>query len=1190
MLWWNKTVRDLNRRLKRKHSPQQEAPVETLEWRLPLGSVPTPTGTLAGELLPIETVELLSDSDGQALRQALQTARQGLTDDVKSPDLQLELLNRPAQKSIDQSFDELEQLRRDIAIEQAAVNRLLEEEAAVDSASDNDSDDSNSSGSVVETVPDNEVSSEAIEQALDLLDLDENLKDNSSLNHQPSDAATDDAGARTDAAAVESGDIGTQTATVENDPRNVSGDATNAVPSNDGSIEVTQAVNITFAATSGPSDPPKPTVAAAPNFGGGRNNVSPEDAGNFDVSQFLPQEEDFSQHVGSAWFNNLAQSVTVKYDFRDLNGIANEINPAEQQAAIAALQAWSQATNGQLQFVRDTQASDSEIVNIGKGSMTAFGYEPQPGGILAVGGGLAINDTETGPIVTGIAWLDGSEQWDSEIGNDDAPGTFDVFSVVAHEVSHSLGGKDHYSSKSPDILNGTYSGPRDVAAIDLALAHHDFNAMSLEVATEQGGYDVHPITTGFPQLVGSEVQQLLNFATAVTPSRDAIIAIVDRGGNILGVRIEDGVAPLIKNNVATRTFAIDGAVAKARTAAFFANNGADLPPPPVPLPNGVKAGTGTPLTSRTIRYISQTAISFREVNSNPNATSGTVRGPGFVAPIGTGGHFPPAISFTPPVDLFAIEHTNRDGIEHPGADGDKRQAADNIKLPSRFNVGLNNVQFDGNNDNVVDTPYDANNDGVRDATYDSDNDGVPDKPVPTQFEINAPESYGTQSGLFPKAQARGIATLPGGIPLYRDTNNDGVGDFLVGGVGVFFPGPDGTADFEQGFVAGVGQTEAQRLNAPKVLEAELIAVAVGRGSRTALRLGVAGAVIEENPIPTLDIPFGRLTLVGIQLEVIGPRPGLPGVRDVLALRRRLGSGTLNGMDQVVKPGGVFYADGQSVPSGWLVKAHGSSIPGGLTAADVEQIVNNGIAEAARVRAAIRLPVGSRTKMVFAVSDTNGEVLGVFRMDDATFFSIDVAVAKSRNTAYYADSTAIQNIDRVRQNSSSPTSLTPAGTAFTNRTFRFLAEPRFPSGADGSPPGQFSQLHDLARATGIPANSVSNVTRLIESTAPINISNFKNNQASVTGHDAFMVGTNFRDPSNLANQNGIVFFPGSGSLYKNGVLVGGFGVSGDGVDQDDVVTSAGLNGYVPPANVQTADQIIVDGVRLPYIKFLRNPYG
>src|SRR5262245_10060484 len=158
-------------------------------------------------------------------------------------------------------------------------------------------------------------------------------------------------------------------------------------------------------------------------------------------------------------------------------------------------------------------------------------------------------------------------------------------------------------------------------------------------------------------LCAAEVEQLLDRASAATPSDGAIITIVDRGGHILGVRVEGGVVgagpnQIATGDVATLVFAIDGAVAKARTAAFFANDQAPLP-------------------SRTVQFISQTTITEREVDSNPNADpvlEADLRGPGFVAPIGIAGHFPPRVKFTPQVDLFAIEHTNRDSICHPGPD------------------------------------------------------------------------------------------------------------------------------------------------------------------------------------------------------------------------------------------------------------------------------------------------------------------------------------------------------------------------------------------------------------------------------------------------------------------------------------------------------------------------------------------
>jgi len=50
------------------------------------------------------------------------------------------------------------------------------------------------------------------------------------------------------------------------------------------------------------------------------------------------------------------------------------------------------------------------------------------------------------------------------------------------------------------------------------------------------------------------------------------------------------------------------------------------------------------------------------------------------------------------------------------------------------------------------------------------------------------------------------------------------------------------------------------------------------------------------------------------------------------------------------------------------------------------------------------------------------------------------------------------------------------------------------------------------------------------------------------------------------RNGIITFPGGVPLYKNGQLVGGIGVSGDGVDQDEVVAFAGTAGFEPGPGV------------------------
>ncbi|MBT4694068.1 MAG: hypothetical protein HOB73_12050, partial [Planctomycetaceae bacterium] len=652
-----------------------------------------------------------------------------------------------------------------------------------------------------------------------------------------------------------------------------------------------------------------------------------------------------------------------------------------------------------------------------------------------------------------------------------------------------------------------------------------------------------PVVNQSITITESDVKALLDRASAASSTTaDAIVAIVDRGGAILGVRVGTN----INMNEATLVFAIDGAVAKARTAAFFANEGA-------------------PLTSRTVRMISQSTITQREVEANPNITdpNSVIRGPGTVAPIGTGAHFPPGVMFTPTVDLFDIEHTNRDSILHPGANG-IREATDAL-LPYRFNIDP--------------------------------------AQVPSGQEIYAPESYGFQSGRLPLAQSRGIATLPGGVPLYKNGQ-------ITGGIGVFFPGSDGYATHEQGFTTEYGnnvktgpvsvnasrtevlQAAVDRTNAPKVLEAEWIAFAAAGGS------SAAGASVPTlngvAPVVGFDLPFGRIDLVGITLEVVGPNPTAADPRAGLTQITELGSqlslgNPANGVDQIIGSDNtgtsIFYAGGTQVPDQWLVmpqagKVHttfdvdGNPILEQITQQDVETIINNSIAQANEVRAGIRLLAdgtpGARTRMVFAVADLDGEILGLYRMPDATYFSIAVAVAKARNMAYYNSAAEVNPVDLCDTNQ--------LGKAHTNRTFRFLADPRFPDGIDSADAGCFSILND----PGIDPITAENIA------GPTPSSDFQ----SVLGFTRFNPERNFHRQSNATtslNENGVVFFPGASPLYKSAALIGGLGVSGDGVDQDDVVAAAGALGFEPPTEL-TVDNIKIDGVSLPYQKFLRNPLG
>ena len=96
-------------------------------------------------------------------------------------------------------------------------------------------------------------------------------------------------------------------------------------------------------------------------------------------------------------------------------------------------------------------------------------------------------------------------------------------------------------------------------------------------------------------------------------------------------------------------------------------------------------------------------------------------------------------------------------------------------------------------------------------------------------------------------------------------------------------------------------------------------------------------------------------------------------------------------------------------------------------------------------------------------------------------------------------------------------------------------------------------------------------------------------ASMLGAAGLWALTRQTEPPSADPWDRILIFPGSTPVYKGpAVLVGGLGVSGDGVAQDDVVTFRAAAGYAPPSAVLRADQVRFAGVRLPFIEFDRNP--
>jgi uncharacterized protein GlcG (DUF336 family) len=226
----------------------------------------------------------------------------------------------------------------------------------------------------------------------------------------------------------------------------------------------------------------------------------------------------------------------------------------------------------------------------------------------------------------------------------------------------------------------------------------------------------------------------------------------------------------------------------------------------------------------------------------------------------------------------------------------------------------------------------------------------------------------------------------------------------------------------------------------------------------------------------------------------------------------------------------------------------------LTAAEVASIIDFAAHRVGITRAAIRLPIGTQMEaFITVVNNPDADnvpptVLGTFRTGEATMFSWDVAVQKARTAIFYTRHDFVGFGLNV---------------AMSTRAVGFLAQRNYPPGIDGNSAGPFFTEQDkLSGFAGVEPDLTFTAT--FDPSSP----------PARTGIRADL-------------PNGITIFPGGIPLYRNGVLIGAIGVSGDGVDQDDIVAASGTHDFLAPDAIR-ADQFSFRGTALPYVKFPRDP--
>jgi uncharacterized protein GlcG (DUF336 family) len=392
----------------------------------------------------------------------------------------------------------------------------------------------------------------------------------------------------------------------------------------------------------------------------------------------------------------------------------------------------------------------------------------------------------------------------------------------------------------------------------------------------------------------------------------------------------------------------------------------------------------------------------------------------------------------------------------------------------------------------------------------------------------------------PKPAPLGLSADPGGLPLYKNGT-------VVGGIGVM-------ADGVYGLDLDVGNVD-QSLD-------ELIAVAGARGfdapmQRRGERIAVDGRTLRYLDSESLAANPASAPAFG----------GLPG--SLLTVTGYFAGAVIAGTPYASTASG-FRADTNPDFAGLnaFVLDDGSGVNRfpptagtAMSATEVTRILADAMRIANRARAQIRRPVGVPAQVTIAVVDTDGSVLGLIRTPDAPVFGTDVAVQKARAAALFSSSGAAAALNAL------PAATYPAPASTTSPIGQYVTAMQglIPGALTGGAPFAFSNraVGNLARPflpDGINGNAPGPLSRAFASWSPFSVGL----QLDLV-IDA-VVGNLVAPPATLPSAggcspvaaNGIQIFPGSVPIYRGSTLVGAIGVSGDGIDQDDMIAFLGLH--------------------------------
>lgn len=451
--------------------------------------------------------------------------------------------------------------------------------------------------------------------------------------------------------------------------------------------------------------------------------------------------------------------------------------------------------------------------------------------------------------------------------------------------------------------------------------------------------------------------------------------------------------------------------------------------------------------------------------------------------------------------------------------------------------------------------------------------------------------------IGPKRAPLGLAADPGGLPLYK-------GGVVVGGIGVMGDGDYGL------------DTEVRDVDTD---DEELIAVAGTVGFAAPVEIRAERVSVDGSTLRYIDQDVGSLrstpasarsfaavsAALGSLTAVTGyygpatlaPLAGTPYGTEASGIRKATTA-------EFNDPDAYILTDGSGV-NRYPVRAgtDAGDVATPLTAAEARALLEEAFKVMARARAQIRQPLDSRAQVSITVIDTRGVSLGLVRSPDAPIFGIDVALQKARTVALLsgprgaadlggttlpggaADPNVRAFVGRMAAFLPGSSGALTGAVAFGDRSVGNLARPYYPDGEVGRPNGplsrpigQFSPFSTGLQSALLVQNVVQHVVFV-----------------SGGGPDTAARCTFLPDaaPGQNRLQNGLQIFAGAVPVYRGNVMVGAVGVSGDGIDQDDMISFLGTNNASvrlgasitnAPVAIR-ADQVVVPvgaGARLRYV--------